>query len=358
MTSTRTRPASGRWHRLRSRPALTVVAAMVLVAVAVGVWVLQSRASEPPGVALPLRPVGEVTLPGDSSRFDYASLDPGRGLLFIAHLGASEVIEVDVRSGQVLRTIPGLAGVHGVLVVPERHRVYATATNDDTMITLDEDTATVLSRTPTGAYPDGLAYDPVHATIWTTNETGGSETVIDADTGAPRGTVELGGQAGNVAYDPVTGQMLADDQDSNELVVIDPATLAVTRRVPLPGCAHAHGLALAPADRVAFIACDDNARLLTVDLTTGRPGPGVAQVGSQPDVLVYDPGLHRLYVAAESGPLTVLDTTGTTLTVTGRGPLGDGAHVVALDPATHRTYYPIPYGADGRPVLRAYEPTR
>src|ERR1700756_182565 len=39
---------------------------------------------------LPLRPVGEIPLPGDSSRFDYASLDSGRGLLFIAPLGASE----------------------------------------------------------------------------------------------------------------------------------------------------------------------------------------------------------------------------------------------------------------------------
>jgi len=357
MTSTTTRPAGPRWRRLGYRPALTAVAVVALVAVAVAVWVLQSRASEPPGVPLPLRPVGEVALPGDSSRFDYASLDPGRGLLFIAHLGASEVLEVDVRAGRVVRTIPDLSGVHGVLVVPERHRVYATATNDDTMVTLDEDTATVLSRTPTGAYPDGLAYDPVHATIWTTNETGGSETVIDAGTGQPRGTVELGGQAGNVAYDPVAGQMLANDQDSNELVVIDPATLAVTRRVPLPGCDHAHGLALAPADRVAFIACDDNARLLTVDLTTAAPGPGVAQVGSQPDVLAYDPGLHRLYVAAELGPLTVLDTTGTALTVIGRGPVADQAHVVALDPTTHRTYYPVPPSAAGRPVLRAYEPT-
>jgi hypothetical protein len=40
-----------------------------------------------PGQALPLRQAGELTLPGGSTRFDYESLDPGRGLLFIAHLG-------------------------------------------------------------------------------------------------------------------------------------------------------------------------------------------------------------------------------------------------------------------------------
>ena len=48
---------------------------------------------------LPLRPATEFPLPGDNSRFDYASLDAQRGLLFIAHLGASEVGRRAGRSG-------------------------------------------------------------------------------------------------------------------------------------------------------------------------------------------------------------------------------------------------------------------
>src|SRR5438874_10448876 len=82
----------------------------------------------------------------------------------------------------------------GVLVVPQRHRVYATATGANQMITIDEDTGQQLAQAPTGDYPDGLAYDPDHHTIWTTNESGGSETVIDADTGQAHGTVPLGGE--------------------------------------------------------------------------------------------------------------------------------------------------------------------
>ena len=68
-----------------------VVAAMSML---VGACSERPRASSP----LPLQPVGEVALPGDGSRFDYASLDSARGFLFIAHLGASEVIEVDVHA--------------------------------------------------------------------------------------------------------------------------------------------------------------------------------------------------------------------------------------------------------------------
>ncbi len=300
--------------------------------------------------------VGQLPLPGDASRFDYASLDSSRGLLFIAHLGASEVVEVDLRANRVVRTIGDLPGVHGVLVVPQHHRVYATATAANTMASLDEDTGAVLARTPTGDYPDGLAYDPDHDTMWTSNETGGSESVINASTGAPRGTVAVGGEAGNVAYDPIAKQILVDVQSRNTLAVIDPTTLVVLRQVPLPGCDHDHGLALDAADRLAFIACDSNATVLILDLRTWRV-TGQYPVGQDPDVLAYDPAAHRLYVAAESGWLTILDQHDRLLTVSDRTHLADNAHVVAIDPTTGRSYYPVPHGPGGHSALLTFEPT-
>lgn len=342
-------------RRITPRALLVLAGLVVAVAAAVAGVTLTRSSSQPPKEALPLRLVKEIALPGDSSRFDYASLDTDRGLLFIAHLGASQVIEVDVRADRVVRTINGLPGVHGVLVVPSRHTVYATATDAHQVVALDETTGSVLHRSPTGDYPDGLAYDPVHHTVWTTNESGGSETIVDAGTGAARGTVRLGGEAGNVAYDPTTRHMLVDVQTRNQLAVIDPATLHITRRVPLPGCDHDHGLILAPADRLAFVACDGNARLLTVDLTTWHITDD-HQVGQDPDVLAYDTAARRLYIAAESGWVTTADNRNRHLTVTGRAHLADGAHVVAVDSTTHRSYYPVPHGAGARPALLVYRP--
>ncbi len=327
----------------------------MVAAVVVAAGVLLTRPDQPGRLTLPLHRAGEMVLPGDNSRFDYASLDPGRGLLFIAHLGASEVIEVDVHAGRVIRVIHNLPDVHGVLVVPARRRVYATATGADQMVILDEDTGRQLGRGPTGAYPDGLAYDPAHATIWTTNETGGTETVLDATTGRPKGNVDLGGEAGNVAYDPVKARMIADVQSRNTLAVVDPATLTVTRRVPLPGCDHDHGLTLDPIRRLAFVACDGNATLLSVDLDTWAV-LDTQHVGNTPDVLAYDRAARRLYVAAETGWLTILTAHGRRLTVIGRAHLADSAHIVAVDPTTHRSYYPIPNGPGGHPTLLSYDP--
>ncbi len=144
--------------------------------------------------------------------------------------------------------------------------------------------------------------------------------------------------------------MLADAQARNQLAVIDPATRAVIRRVPLPGCDHDHGLNVDSPDRLAFIACDGNAALLTLDLNTWQI-TGTAAVGDGPDVLAYDPRASRLYVAAESGWVTVFQRHSRRLDVIYSDYLAGSAHVVAVDPATGRSYYPVPAALGGRPAL-------
>jgi DNA-binding beta-propeller fold protein YncE len=340
----------------RSRWSLLVGGVLVVAAVFVVITAI-GGGQQAPSSPLPVRPVGEVALPGDNSRFDYASLDADRGLLFVAHLGASEVIEIDVHANEVVRTIPNMSQVHGVLVVPPLHRVYATATGANQVVSLNEDTGEVINRAPTGEYPDGLAYDPRRGAIWTTNETGGTETVVDAGSGAARGTVDLGGEVGNVAYDSTSDRMLVAVQGHDELAVMDPSTFTVTKRVPLSGCDHDHGLALDTAARLAFVACDGNATLLTVDMNTWQV-TDTNLVGKDPDVLAYDHNARRLYVAAESGTVSILDLRDRRLRVAGSDHLADGAHVVAVDPQTHRSYFPVPDGGNGRPTLLVREPVR
>ena len=186
--------------------------------------------------------------------------------------------------------------------------------------------------------------------MWTTNESGGSETVIDSVTAHVRGTVDLGGEVGNVAYDPVADQMLVAVQGQGDLAAIDPGTVHVTRRLPLPGCRSGHGLALDPPARLAFVACEGNATLLTVDLETWQV-TGTAGVGKQPDVLAYDQGAHRLYVASESGTLSMSTSRADTSPTSGPG-TSPTAHTWSSStraPTTPSTR--CPPGADGRPAL-------
>jgi DNA-binding beta-propeller fold protein YncE len=247
-------------------------------------------------------------------------------------------------------------------VVPDKRRVYATATGRNQLVAIDEDSGQVLFRAPTDAYPDGLAYDPKRHAVWTTNESAGTETVADADTGATRATVPLGGEVGNIVYNPTSDRMVVAVQGRNDLAVIDPASFAVTDRIPTPGCDHPHGEVLDASEQVMFIGCEDNAAMITVDLSK-RAVIDHHDVGETPDVVAYDPGARRVYVAAESGWVSILDDDDGHLTPRGSEHLADGAHSVALDPATHHSYFPIadgsnePNGSKASPELWEYEPT-
>jgi DNA-binding beta-propeller fold protein YncE len=72
-------------------------------------------------------------------------------------------------------------------------------------------------------------------------------------------------------------------------------------------------------------------------------------------VVAFDPGLSRLYVAAESGVVAVFDEKGTSVQKQGQAKLASGAHTVAVDPATHRVFFPLE-SHGGHPVLRMMAP--
>jgi hypothetical protein len=102
------------------------------------------------------------------------------------------------------------------------------------------------------------------------------------------------------------------------------------------------------------VACENNARLAVIDLEAGRQ-LAVERVGPDPDVVAFDGGLGRLYVAAESGVVTVFASDGQGVRKLGEGRLAAKAHTVAVDAHTHQVLFPLE-NLDGHPVLRVMRP--
>lgn len=303
---------------------------------------------------LPLKTVADVPLPGRTTRWDYESLDPGRHLLFLAHLGDSEVVVYDTRHAKAIATIPGVSRVHGVLAIPALGRVYASATGSNEVVAIDESSLKITARVPAGVYPDGIAYAPAVDKLFVSDETGATDTVIDAATNKRIATIPMGGEVGNTQFDPVSGHIFANVQTRDDLVEIDPAADKMIARYPLPGARGNHGLLIDPASRLAFIACEDNDKLLVLDMRTMKVVADFA-VGRDPDVLAFDDHLGLLYVASESGVVSLFRLKGRAVEKLGQGKLGDNAHSVAVDSATHNAYFPLK-AWKGKPVLRIVRP--
>jgi DNA-binding beta-propeller fold protein YncE len=334
-------------------PLLALLCLSAAVA-AIGVARLAVASDEPSLDRLPLRHVADIPLPGHASRFDYESYDPGRHLLFIAHLGDSEVVVFDTSASRVVGQIRGIAAVHGVLVVPELSRVYASATGTNEVVAIDERTLKEVARTPGGVYPDGMAYAPDAHKLYVSDETGETETVIDVLAMKRIATLALGGEVGNTQYDTVSQHIFVNVQTQRQLVEIDPATDAIVAKTDLPGAQGNHGLLIVPEARLAFIACEDNDRLLVLDMRTMKV-VGTFDVGGDPDVLAFDPATRTLYVAGEKGIVSMFNIAASGTSKIGDGRVGPNAHVVNVDAATQRSYFPLK-NVDGRPVLRIMAP--
>src|SRR5215467_808906 len=302
----------------------------------------------------PLRKVGDVPLPGPAVRFDYQSLDTSQGRLYIAHMNANQLVVFDTKKRVVVANLNGFSSVHGVWAIPELGRVYASTTGEHTVAAVDMATLTTIARIGPIKYPDGIAYAPEPKRVFVSDEHGDADAVIDAATNSLVTTIPLGGGAGNTVYDPGSKRILVAVHGRNELAVIDPATARIINRYPVHGIEHPHGIALDVSDRLAFVAGEGNNRVAVMDLESMKVLMTVP-VGNDPDVVAFDPGLKLLYVAAESGHVTVLRENAKGL-VSEATLFMPHAHTVSVDPETHLVYFPL-QDIGGHPVLRIMAPS-
>jgi DNA-binding beta-propeller fold protein YncE len=302
-----------------------------------------------------LTTITDVPLPGNATRFDYQSFDPKTKTLYLSHMGDGELVVFNTQTRTVVARLPGFPTVTGVLAVPEIRRVFASVAGSHEVVVVDTEDLRVVARIPAGEFPDGLAYSPETGKVFVSDERGGKETVIEAKTNRRLNTIDMGGEVGNTQYDAGAHRILANVQTRNQVVVIDPEIEKIVGRHTLAGGASPHGLLIVADKRLAFVACEGDSKLLVVDLATFEVKQ-VLKTGEGPDVLAFDPGLQRLYVATESDIVSVFQLNGRTLQKLEDLRVAPNAHTISVNPETHEVYLPLE-NVNGHPVLHIMKPT-
>jgi len=301
-----------------------------------------------------LKTIADVRLPGGTTRFDYQSLDPSTGYLYLSHMGDGTVVVFDMKTDKVLANLPGFPVVTGVLAVPALKSVYASVTRNHEIGVLDTEKLVVSKRIKDGKFPDGLAYSPETHKLFVSDESGGVETVIDTQRNERVDTIQMGGEVGNTQYDPASHLIYACVQTRNELVEINPETDKIQARYRLPGGEHPHGFYIDDQHGKAYIACEGDNKLLVFDMKNHSVENAFA-VADGPDVLAFDRGLQLLYVAGESGSVSVFRFSNGKLDKLGDVKVGANSHSVSVNSETHRAYFPLK-NVNGLPILRIMTP--
>jgi len=356
------------------------------------------HAGAPAAGGFNLPSVGDIPIAEPAVRFDDIALDTTTNRIVLAHVDANSIDVVDLGTN-VVAVRPGFPRVHGVAAVDRLGRIYASTTGHGDLLVVDGRTLGVLAHVNDVGYPGSLAWAPNPRRILVVDESRDAVLAIDVLANTVVARIPLGGRAGRIAYDPVSACVLVTLPGANALAVVDPETDSVAARIPLPGITSPHGLAVDAARRLAFVTGPGaSARLAVLDLTTMRVMSTIA-VGRGPDMIAVDPAWGRVYVGTESGAVSVFTETSGGAAIGGApgpagataggaatgaagaaapGPAGaaggapgsapgeialvhDGdvfiphAHVLAVDPRSHRLYLPLEE-VGGRPVLRIAAP--
>jgi hypothetical protein len=209
----------------------------------------------------------------------------------------------------------------------------------------------VIKKIPTEAKPDGSAYAAPFHKLYVSDERGKAEAIVDVRTDNIVKTLHFDSEAGMPQYDPVTQKVYVNLQDKNVFAIIDPATDELVGRYPVERCEGNHGMTLDPEHHRAFLACEGNDLMTVFNLDTHQPIVFLPMAGG-PDVIKFDPGLKRIYVACSSGAISVFQMDDPDhYRKLEDFPVQKKVHSLAVDPGTHRVYAPE-QEADGKGVAR------
>jgi DNA-binding beta-propeller fold protein YncE len=299
-----------------------------------------------------LKEVAKFDLPGPGGkRFDYLTIDDQDRYLISAHLAADQTYVIDLGTNRVVATVTDTPGAEGVECVPELKKFYTSNAHDNTVGVVDMKQMKVIKKLKTESKPDGSAYAAPFHKLYVSDERGKAEAIVDVTKDEIAKTLRFDSETGMPQYDPAARKVYVNLQDQNIFAVIDPATDEVVGRYPVGKCKGNHGMALDPEHHRAFLACEENELMTVFDLDKNVAIAFLPLAGG-PDVVKFDPGLRRIYVACYSGAISVFHQDD----ADHYRKLEDfrvqhAVHTVAVDLKTHRLYTPE-QEEDGRPVAR------
>ena len=281
----------------------------------------------------------EATAPlqADSPDWDYLSLDPERGNLFIAARGDGMIV-YDVKGKKVVTTLDDTKGANASVQVPEFDRIY-TVNLDGTTTVFQLSTLKKLDKVHLGEDADAAFYDPVTKEIAFMRGDSNEITYVAAATGKIVARLKMPSKKLEASAADGQGNMFTASRDRNSVFKVDLKTHAVVAEYPA-GCEEANGMAIDRAGKRLFVGCRGKSPVLSVmDTETGKVITTLG-IGRGNDGVVYDPETRKIYTTAGvDGNLVIYDQMdANTYKLAEATTTRPYARTMALDPKTKKVY--------------------
>lgn len=273
---------------------------------------------------------------GGLGSWDCLSIDPVTHRLYIAR--SDRVLVVDTITGQLIGTVPGMNGAHGVALVPSRGSGFVSNGRANSVTEFSLATLKPIREIPIkGENPDVLTYDSRTRHLFVFNGRSHDATVLDPHSGKTLGSIRLPGKP-EFAVTNDHGVAFVNIEDTAQIARIHTAEAKVTAMWKLEDCTEPTGLALDMRNHRLFSVCQ-NERMVVTDALSGRHIASVP-IGKGPDGVAFD-AAHALIFSPNGtdGTLTVIHQDDADhYSVVATVPTQASARTLALDTKSHRVY--------------------
>ncbi|NVO18116.1 MAG: YncE family protein [Bacteroidetes bacterium] len=266
--------------------------------------------------------------------WDYLAIQESTGRLFISHGNQVQVLEPV--SGQLLATITGLQGVHGIAFAEKFHKGFITNGKDSTVTVFNLGTFEKIAQVKvSGANPDALLFDPYSDKVFVFNGRSANATVIDAATNNVVSTIPLDGKP-EFGVSDGNGNIFLNIEDKSEIAVIAANTYKVIHYWPINPGEEPSGLAIDLQNHRLFSVCDK--MMVILDSDNGKVITSLT-IGDRVDGVTFDPELKRAYSSNGEGTLSIIrEIDKDHFEVMGNLQTQAGARTITIDKSTHHLF--------------------
>lgn len=243
----------------------------------------------------PYKVAKKILLPGEGG-WDYLTVDESARRVYVSH--ATQVVVLDADSLEIVGSISGLSGVHGIALAPEFGRGFITSGQSGTVAVFDLKNLQKIAEIKVGKKPDAIVYDPATKRVFAMNGDSESSTAINASDNKVLGTVPLGGGPESTVADG-KGNVFVNLEDKSELLRIDAQTLQVKDRWPVIPCQAPSSMAFDEVNARLFLGCRSRV-LAVVDSHTGKVVASYP-IGEKVDASAFDPATKIIYSSTGDG---------------------------------------------------------
>ena len=270
----------------------------VLLALLFGACLGAAHAGEPQ----PLVFVKTIPLSGIDGRIDHMCVDTQNDRLFVAALMNDSLEVIDLKLDKRVRSVPGLRGVQGVMVLPESHEIVV-ASGEDGVLRIYDEKLSLVRFLGELKNADNVRYDSV------TNRAylgyGKSLAVIDPKIPAKIADIALDGHPESFQIEKDGNNIYVNVPGSQEIVVIDKVSSQITAHWKLLEARENFPMALDEKNHRLFVGCRNRAKVLIYDTKYGSY-IGKVDCVNEADDLFYDAQRKRIYVTGGQGYVTVI----------------------------------------------------